>query len=205
MTPKNSANPNGRAMSPCQFLSVSWVEAVTKEIVKDRRPDEENHGNPDKTHIRVAEPAKKDIPQNDEHKTDIDEYAEQADSQEPVELTQFREKHKHHHEAESEADSSNRADFFPGIHGASEVMGCPAAVALAEMHPVSDEKETGKIRHLEKEVNRKPEQGSLQFKKVDGLFLDHSRFLPEGGCFVGWRVEIQQASLHQVVDLDGGN
>ena len=60
---------------------------MTKKIVNDRWPDEQHNGNPDKAHIRIIEPAKKDVAQYNNHQTDIDNHAKQADDEEPVELT----------------------------------------------------------------------------------------------------------------------
>ena len=103
-------------------MSIPGAKTVTKEIVNDRRPDEQHHGNPNKAHTRIIEPAKKDIAQNDNHQTDIDNHAKQADGEEPVELTQFREKQKHAHQAETKNNSQYRADFFPGVHDVFGVM-----------------------------------------------------------------------------------
>lgn len=94
---------------------------MAEEIENDRRPDEQCQNKPDKAHIRVIEPPKKDIAQNDYHQADIDCHAKQAEGEEPVELAQFREKQKHAHQTETKGNSQSRADFFPGFQGGSLV------------------------------------------------------------------------------------
>lgn len=74
-------------------VSISWAKAVLKEVVNDWWPDEQYQGDPDKAHIRVAERTKKDIPQDDEQKSDIHNHTQQTESEETIELTKFWEKH----------------------------------------------------------------------------------------------------------------
>ena len=84
-----------RQAADFEQILISWAKAIPHEIIDDRRPDKQSQGKPDIAHIRITEPAEQNVSQHNKHQAHIDKQSDQAGRQQPIELTEFREKYKH--------------------------------------------------------------------------------------------------------------
>jgi hypothetical protein len=79
-------------MKQTGVLVVSWVKTISGQIVKYRRPEEQDQHQPEIFFVLLIEASNENVPKDDKHQTDIYDKSQQTDWDKSIYKAQLGEK-----------------------------------------------------------------------------------------------------------------